>query len=225
MPEGNLRSIGNELQTGSLFFNIIGSSLPPGYLALGSKIYIIYEYIIKWKAHWNIGDAFHLPALHADDTHHMIEGMLQLDVNRQSELQHRGWLDRLRSGRSLAILITMTLSLFTAVVGERYRMFFAWTALALFLVGFVYSIFAFRQERRTRLAKEVERIRDAIASTAHRACNEVLREWQGRVTRHFKSVVPGVDEDLVGDVEGLILHAQRVQSPADAPLRPLGRLP
>jgi hypothetical protein len=120
--------------------------------------------------------------------------MTQLDFQYQREAQRRGILDLLGQGRRPVIIATMTLSMFGAAfgVGTSFRLLIAPLMLLLFLGSLAWAWHEFRQERRDQVERELRRLREALGTQLKRLYEQVLREWQGRLTRHLREA----DRDL-----------------------------
>lgn len=108
--------------------------------------------------------------------------MLQLNIKYRGELPRRGFLQRLGEGRRVVFVALMALSLIGSFVGFNVRQ--AGLAGIGFLVLFIGAVGAtyrtWQRDELRSLDKEIERVRDSIASEFSRVVAEIVREKQMR---------------------------------------------
>jgi hypothetical protein len=116
--------------------------------------------------------------------------MLELDIAYKGEIPRRGFLQRLGEGRRVVFVLLMALSLVGSFAGFNIRQA-AWAGvifLILFIGAVAYTYKSWEKEDEESLVKEIERVRESVATEFNRVLNELLREKQSRLQQALDEV-------------------------------------
>lgn len=153
------------------------------------------------------------------DESHEIERiceLIRIDSRYHGELPQKNWMDRISHGRRPVFVIMMTASLVGSALGSRGGMM-VWLLplmLMMFVAGTIWTFRSFREERASRIERELIRLRDSIRSEMKRLYESLQKEWLHRAIEHLKvfrkCLVQPIDNILVQHQEELRRRAQSV---------------
>ena len=109
-----------------------------------------------------------------------LKEMLTVDIRYQGELPKRGFFQRLGEGRRVVFTLLMTLGLIGSFAGFNVRSsrasgLIGVIFLLIFIGVFIYTFINWRKQDEITLEKEVEKLRQGVASEIKRLLNEIQR--------------------------------------------------
>ncbi len=123
--------------------------------------------------------------------------MISLEIRYRGEMPKRNFLNRISEGRRPVFMILMAGSMVGSAFGFNMRARpLMLVFLVMFIIGFLYTFFSWKNEDRARLEKELERVRETLITEIKRLVGEVQREKLSRIQAHLDELRRDVDRRL-----------------------------
>lgn len=195
------------------------------------------EFCQQFEALTGTSRAIDLPPVDRDEAVARIDELIHVDTRYHGELPRRNWMDRISYGRRPVFMIMMMGSLIGSALGIRGGLM-AWllpAMLVIFLLGTIWTFRSFRDERQSRIERELRRLRDTLGTEFKRLHTNVLKDWLGQTGEHLKQTrrealrqtddqLRSIQQELQSTAQREQVEAQERQRSIDQQLRNLDTL-
>ncbi|MFL0797281.1 MAG: hypothetical protein K6L73_07300 [Cellvibrionaceae bacterium] len=141
------------------------------------------------------------PKIEKSDIWYDLEQVLAMEVRYQGEMPKRSFLDRLGAGRQ-ALMGLMMIGMVLGGLIPELRSVLMLFGLPLFFIGMAWSFINFPKEEKSRLDKELKRVRDEVLSNARRLNSDInrqkiskVRDFMDKLKKNWQEQVEKISSD------------------------------
>ena len=161
-------------------------------------------------------ESLSIPGINESQEIDRICELTRIDSRYHGELPQKNWMDRVSHGRRPVFVIMMTASLVGSAfgIGGGMMVWLLPLMLMMFVAGTIWTFRSFREERASRIDRELIRLRETIRSEMKRLYESVQKEWLNRAVAHLsmlrRCLIQPLDDILVQHQDEWRRRAQAV---------------